>query len=143
MLQSRHQFSSAANPSTSIPGSVHAMAKRKTPVDEGDSNIVDEIPLESAMTELSQIVTRLESGQETLDESLAQFERGMALLRICHRKLDAAAQRIELVTQLAPDGDVLTEPFDATATMSRPSTDSTRTTRKPLAVDDSDDGTLF
>ena len=105
--------------------------------------MADEIPLESAMTELSQIVSRLESGQETLDESLAQFERGMALLRVCHRKLDAAAQRIELVTQLAPDGDVLTEPFDATATVSRPSADSARTTRKPLAVDDSDDGTLF
>ncbi len=119
------------------------MAKRKSQSDTNDSDLAVEIPLESAMTELSQIVTRLESGQETLDESLAQFERGMALLRICHRKLDAAAQRIELVTQLAPDGDVLTEPFDATATMSRPSTDSTRTTRKPLAVDDSDDGTLF
>ena len=119
------------------------MAKRKTQSDEGDSHFADEIPLESAMTELSQIVTRLESGQETLDESLAQFERGMALLRVCHRKLDAAAQRIELVTQLAPEGDVLTEPFDATATISRPTTESARAARKAQLAEDSDDGTLF
>ena len=116
------------------------MAKRKS---QSDSEAADEIPLESAMTELGQIVSSLESGQETLDESLAQFERGMALLRVCHRKLDAAAQRIELVTQLAPEGDVLTEPFDATATINRPTTEAVRTAKKTQLAEDSDDGTLF
>lgn len=116
------------------------MAKRKS---QSDSEAADEIPLESAMTELGQIVSSLESGQETLDESLAQFERGMALLRVCHKKLDAAAQRIELVTQLAPEGDVLTEAFDATATISRPVTESARAARKTQMAEDSDDGTLF
>ena len=77
------------------------MAKRKS-----ESEPRPEVTLEAAMTELSQIVTNLESGQESLDESLAQFERGMSLLRICHRKLDAAAQRIELVTQLSPEARV-------------------------------------
>jgi exodeoxyribonuclease VII small subunit len=118
------------------------MAKRKSPADSsGDS----EVTLETAMTELSQIVSRLESGQETLDESLAQFERGMTLLRICHRKLDSAAQRIELVTQLSPNGDVMTEEFDATSTLHRSaSADVARSAGKPAANDDDDEsGLLF
>lgn len=71
------------------------------------------------MTELGQIVASLENGQATLDESLAQFERGMSLLRTCHQKLDAAAQRIELVTQLDSEGPVETEEFDATSTLQK------------------------
>ena len=123
------------------------MAKRKSTPDAGDDS---EVPLEAAMTELSQIVSRLESGQATLDESLAQFERGMALLRICHRKLDSAAQRIEIVTQLAPNGDVETEEFDATSTLQRSaSADAARATGKTPKgepkndADDDDSGLLF
>ena len=127
------------------------MAKKKAQVDSENS----EIPLEAAMLELGQIVSRLESGQETLDASLAQFERGMSLLRTCHRRLDAAAQRIELVTQLASDGDVVTEEFDSTSTLQRSSSaDATRTARKATRTDnkpetvesdesDDDSGLLF
>lgn len=117
------------------------MAKRKS-----ESEPKPEVTLEAAMTELSQIVTNLESGQESLDESLAQFERGMSLLRICHRKLDAAAQRIELVTQLSPEGDVLTEEFDSTSTLQRnTSAEAARMSRKPTKSDSDDDdpGLLF
>ena len=92
------------------------------------------------MAELASIVSRLESGQETLDESLAQFERGMKLLRTCHSKLDVAAQRIEIVTQMSPDGDVKTADFDAAATSQKPAGPS-RPSRK-LLVDD-DDALLF
>jgi exodeoxyribonuclease VII small subunit len=120
------------------------MAKRKSP---SDSTSEPDVTLEAAMTELSQIVSRLESGQETLDESLSQFERGMTLLRICHRKLDSAAQRIELVTQLSPNGDVATEEFDATSTLQRSaSADTARAAGKLPKADNSDDddsGLLF
>jgi exodeoxyribonuclease VII small subunit len=119
------------------------MAKRKS---QSDSTADSDVTLEAAMTELSQIVSRLESGQETLDESLSQFERGMTLLRICHRKLDSAAQRIELVTQLSPNGDIETEEFDATSTLQRSvSADTARTAGKlPKADSEEDDsGLLF
>ena len=118
------------------------MAKRKSTADSRDDS---EVTLETAMTELSQIVSRLESGQETLDESLAQFERGMTLLRICHRKLDSAAQRIEMVTQLSPNGDAVTEEFDATSTLQRSaSADAARAASKsPKSDDDDDSGLLF
>lgn len=123
------------------------MAKRKS---QSDPESPPEVGLEEAMAELSQIVSRLESGQATLDESLSQFERGMSLLRTCHRKLDAAAQRIELVTQLSAEGEVITEDFDSTSTLQRSSTqDAARATRKSNKAepkpdeDDDDSGLLF
>lgn len=78
-----------------------------------------QVALEDAMDELQEIVASLESGQEPLDESLARFERGMSLLRTCHQKLDAAAQRIEIVTRVDQNDNVQTAPFDASATIDR------------------------
>ena len=75
--------------------------------------------LEDAMNELQEIVASLESGQESLDESLARFERGMSLLRTCHHKLELAAQRIEIVTRVDQENNVQTAPFDASATIDR------------------------
>ena len=117
------------------------MAKTKSSSDEIEGNDVQHQSLEESMAELAAIVSRLESGQETLDESLAQFERGMKLLRTCHSKLDVAAQRIEIVTQMSPDGDIKTADFDAAATLQKPAPTS-RTSRKLLAEDD-DDALLF
>lgn len=72
--------------------------------------------IEAAMTELQDIVQSLESGQEPLDVSLQQFERGMTLLRICHRQLEQAASRIEILTGIDSDGGVMTASFDGSAT---------------------------
>jgi exodeoxyribonuclease VII small subunit len=121
------------------------MAKRKS---QSEPESAPEVGLEEAMGELAQIVSRLESGQATLDESLSQFERGMSLLRTCHRKLDAAAQRIELVTQLSADGEVITEEFDSTSTLQRSSTqDAARASRKNTKTenktDEEEDGGLL
>ena len=116
------------------------MAKKKLSSDDGEADVQNQ-SLEESMAELSSIVSRLESGQETLDESLAQFERGMKLLRTCHSKLDVAAQRIEIVTQISSDGDVRTADFDSTATLQRPAP-SSKSPRKLLS-DDDDDALLF
>ncbi|MEZ6063721.1 MAG: exodeoxyribonuclease VII small subunit [Planctomycetaceae bacterium] len=66
------------------------MAKKKSKPDS-PSGEDSEITVEAAMSELSDIVGLLESGQAPLEESLQQFERGMKLLRRCHAILDAAA----------------------------------------------------
>ncbi len=112
------------------------MAKRKT-----EEN--DDVSLEAAMSELAEIVARMESGQATLDESLAQFERGMQLLRACHQKLDAASQKIEVLTRMSSDA-VETAPFDARSTLQKDSS-QTEKRRKPAAAesDDDDAGLLF
>lgn len=74
------------------------------------------ISIEDAMEELQDIVDGLESGQDSLDDSLSRYERGMHLLRECHQQLDSAAQRIEIVTGIESDGGVMTQPFDTTTT---------------------------
>lgn len=94
------------------------MSRRKktdaTTADVDDSAL--DISIEQAMDELLQIVSSLESGTETLDESLRLFERGTKLMRICHQQLDAAAQRIDVITRLDTEGHVELAPFDSTAT---------------------------
>lgn len=117
------------------------MAKRKS---QSEANETGEIALEPALAELAQIVSRLESGQETLDDSLAQFERGMALLRICHKKLDVAAQRIEIVTRLSETDDIETTEFDSTSTVQKnAAADATRASRKSSKESADDDGGLL
>ena len=50
---------------------------------------------EDAQRELEEIVQRLESGQASLDEAIALWERGEELYRLCAAKLDSAQGRIE------------------------------------------------
>ena len=117
------------------------MATKKSQPGDTEIDEAQAQGLEDAMAELASIVSRLESGKETLDESLAQFERGMKLLRVCHSKLDVAAQRIEIVTQMSGDGEVQTAEFDSTATLQKSPTPG-RASRK-VATDDDDDALLF
>jgi exodeoxyribonuclease VII small subunit len=50
---------------------------------------------DAAQRELETIVERLESGEASLDEAIALWERGEELYRFCLSKLDAAHGRIE------------------------------------------------
>ena len=50
---------------------------------------------EAARAELRDVVARLEAGGQSLEESLALWERGEALADICQRWLDDASQRLE------------------------------------------------
>ena len=52
------------------------------------------LTFEEAYNKLEEIADRLESGDVSLDESMRIFEEGMALIRICTEKLDAAETKI-------------------------------------------------
>ena len=65
---------------------------------------------EQAIEELQTIVTAMETGNVSLDESLGLDERGSELVRLCNQRLDEAQQRISIV-QTALDGTVTTKPF--------------------------------
>ena len=54
---------------------------------------------ESALTELETLVTRLEDGSLTLEQSLELFERGVQLSRFCHTRLEEAERRLEVLTE--------------------------------------------
>ena len=50
---------------------------------------------EEAREELVEVVRRLESGGTNLEESLALWERGEALAKICQEWLDGAKKRLD------------------------------------------------
>lgn len=60
------------------------------------------LTFEEAYHELESIVTRLEAGNLSLDESLTLFERGQRLSAWCEDQLNHAELR---VTQLSGDGE--------------------------------------
>jgi exodeoxyribonuclease VII small subunit len=63
----------------------------------------DEVDLESALNDLEGIVTKLEEGGISLEDSLVLFERGMRLVSLCQGKLNSAEQRIESLTGKLPE----------------------------------------
>ena len=65
---------------------------------------------EHSLDELEQLVTRMEGGELSLDESLASFERGIGLYRHCQQALDQAELRVRLL--LDPDAPDDAEPFE-------------------------------
>lgn len=52
---------------------------------------------EAALAELEAIVRDLEAGQLPLEESLAAYERGAALLRHCQETLSGAEQKLQVL----------------------------------------------
>ncbi|KAA3662895.1 MAG: exodeoxyribonuclease VII small subunit [Chloroflexi bacterium] len=67
-------------------------------------NDITELTFEQALVELEEIVTKLEAGELTLEESLALFERGQKLANRCNVQLDKATLRVE---QLTTDGEIV------------------------------------
>ena len=57
--------------------------------------MTEEPSYEVARAELRDIVTKLESGGQSLEESLALWERGEELAEICRRWLDGASERLD------------------------------------------------
>ncbi len=67
---------------------------------------------ESAVAALERVVHDLEEGQIGLNEALAGYERGVALLAQCQEMLERAERRIELLTGVDGTGRPRTEPCD-------------------------------
>ena len=65
---------------------------------------------EQSLADLESLVTRLESGELSLDESLAEFKRGVELTRHCQGVLDNAQQTVEQLLKL--DDESSAEPFE-------------------------------
>lgn len=72
----------------------------------------EKLTFEQALEKLEQIVAHLEDGQLGLDQSLAEYEQGMRVLRQCYDQLERAERRIELLTGVDADGNVSVQPFD-------------------------------
>jgi len=55
----------------------------------------DKLPFELALAETEQIAEKIESGEINLEDSLAAYERGLALIKRCRQLLDQAEQRVQ------------------------------------------------
>ncbi|MFN8625407.1 MAG: exodeoxyribonuclease VII small subunit [Candidatus Binatia bacterium] len=64
---------------------------------------------DQGMAELEAIVGRMESGELPLEEALAAFEAGIALVRALNQRLSAAEARIEVLSRDA-QGALRTQP---------------------------------
>ncbi len=79
--------------------------------DQQNTPITDPPQFERAVEELEQLVDRLEHEDLTLEESLAVFERGIGLTRDCQKALEAAEQRVRILTEQSDTAEP--EPFPA------------------------------
>lgn len=72
-------------------------------------------PFEESLENLQQTVAQLEGGNLSLSDSLEQYEKGIASLKLAYQALNQAQQRIELLVDLDQEGNLVTRPFDNTA----------------------------
>jgi len=66
---------------------------------------------DQGMAELEAIVARLEAGELPLEDALAAFEAGVALVRTLNQRLAEAEARVELLTRDA-NGKLQLQPLD-------------------------------
>ncbi len=50
---------------------------------------------EEALTQLEEVVGKLEAGELSLEDSLSTFEQGVGLVRLCTDRLKAAQLRVQ------------------------------------------------
>jgi exodeoxyribonuclease VII small subunit len=65
---------------------------------------------EAALTELEKLIEKMESGEQSLEEALASFQRGIELTRTCQQGLKEAEQRVEKL--LSRNGGAQIEPYN-------------------------------
>jgi exodeoxyribonuclease VII small subunit len=65
---------------------------------------------EKSLDELEKLVERMEQGDQSLDDSLKSFERGVALYHNCQSALEQAELRVKLLSD--PQSPDSAEDFD-------------------------------
>ena len=69
------------------------------------------LSFEQSMARLDEIVHHLEKGDMPLNDSLALFEEGTALIRSCEKQLDEAEQKVVKLRK-GPDREPEELPFE-------------------------------
>jgi exodeoxyribonuclease VII small subunit len=66
---------------------------------------------EEALKRLEEIVTKLEAGDVSLDESLKLYEEGQGLLKFCQERLQKAETRVKELVKTG-EGEFRLEPIE-------------------------------
>lgn len=61
---------------------------------------------EQALKKLEEIVERIESGQIGLEESIAEYEKGIKLVKQCRAILQAAEKKVQMLVR-GDDGNLI------------------------------------
>ena len=69
------------------------------------------LDFEQSLTDLQDLVERLENGELSLEDSLTAFEQGVRLTRDCQTALAQAEQKVQILMER--DGALEEAPFDA------------------------------
>jgi len=80
-------------------------------------NDISKLSFEEAIKELTSIVEKIEQGEIPLQDSLAQYEKGMALIKHCRTILQTAEQRIEKISKEEKSEDRSQKSDDGRETM--------------------------
>jgi exodeoxyribonuclease VII small subunit len=73
------------------------MARKSRETETG--NDLEDVSFESALAELEGLVEKMETGELSLEQSLAAFERGVRLTRHCQAALQAAELKVKVLTE--------------------------------------------
>ncbi len=68
------------------------------------------VSFEQSLNDLEQLVTQMETGELTLDDSLKAFEKGVKLTRECQNILDDAEQKVQILSE--QNGEIVSAPFE-------------------------------
>jgi exodeoxyribonuclease VII small subunit len=79
-------------------------------MDPGEPSAVVEVGFDQLLVRLREVVTRLESGELSLEQSLVVYEEGVQLARRGQHLLSSAEKRVEILVSVA--GGVETIPFE-------------------------------
>lgn len=69
------------------------MSKKKT--SKKSTKKTEPLDFEGSMLELESLVERMEHGEQSLEDSLKDFERGITLTRSCQKSLQETEQKIQ------------------------------------------------
>ena len=62
-----------------------------------DQSPIAGLKFEAALSELENIVASMEGGKLALEDSIAAYKRGMALMQHCQAQLTAAEEQIRII----------------------------------------------
>ncbi len=68
---------------------------------------------EQSLAELETLVSAIEQGDLSLEQSLVAFEQGVRLTKECQQRLQDAEQRVQVLVE--QNGELVTRPLDAEA----------------------------
>lgn len=76
-----------------------AGGKKASPSGAGNENGAQALPqdFETALAQLEALVGQMEGGSLPLEQSLAAYEKGVELARICQNLLDSAEQQVKVL----------------------------------------------